>query len=107
MALLNELRASLGLGKVASVDAEMSSFARSWSREMRESGFRHSSAQWSENIVWWSDENMTPEEAAAKFHEMWVNSSGHYANMTKPKWTVVGIGFHHDESGWWGTHVFR
>lgn len=88
-------------------DAEMSTFARSWSKEMRETGFRHSTARWSENIVWYSADQMTPAEAAAQFHDMWVNSPGHYRNMTTPGWTIVGIGFYHDESGWWGTHVFR
>lgn len=74
---------------------------------MRQSGFRHSSGRWAENIVWHSNDNLTPEEAAAQFHEMWVNSPGHFANMTNPRWTVAGVGLYHDETGWWGTHVFR
>ncbi len=74
---------------------------------MSQNGFRHSSARWAENIVWYSAKSMTPEEAAARFHRMWVNSSGHYRNMTNPNWTVVGLGLYRDEGGWWGTHVFR
>ena len=107
LTLLNELRTSLGLQSVQMSDSQMSEFAREWSLDMRQNGFRHSSARWSENIVYYSAANMTPQEAAARFHDMWVNSPGHYRNMTNPDWTVVGIGFYHDESGWWGTHVFR
>ena len=106
--LLNELRARLGLGTVAPSDQEMHAFARAWSLDMRRNGFRHSSPpRWFENIVWYSDETMTPAEAAAQFHDMWVNSPGHHANMTNPEWSVVGIGMWHDETGWWGVHVFR
>ena len=105
--LLNELRAGLGRQLVAADDAEMHAFARQWALEMRTNGFRHSSARWYENIVWYSDETMTPAEAAAQFHRMWVDSPGHYANMTNPDWSVVGIGMWHDETGWWGVHVFR
>lgn len=106
--LLNGLRADLGIQMVAPSDPEMQSFARAWALEMRRTGFRHSSpAVWFENIVWYSDETMTPAEAAARFHDMWVNSPGHYRNMTNPDWSVVGVGLWHDETGWWGVHVFR
>lgn len=106
--LLNELRSSLGVQPVTPSDPEMHSFARQWSLEMRRTGFRHSDPPpWFENIVWYSDETMTPEQAAAQFHDMWVNSPGHYQNMTNPDWSIVGIGMWHDESGWWGVHVFR
>ena len=106
--LLNQLRGGLGLGSVEASDAEMHRFARSWALEMRNTGFRHSDqGRWSENIVWYSDEEMTPAEAAGQFHRMWVDSPGHYRNMTDPAWTVVGIGMWHDGSGWWGVHLFR
>ncbi len=106
--LLNQLRASLGLRLVSPSDSEMHAFARAWSLEMRNTGFRHSNPpRWFENIVWYSDENMTPAQAAAQFHDMWINSPGHYENMTNPDWSVTGIGMWHDETGWWGVHVFR
>jgi len=106
--LLNELRTGLGLQPVSPSDQEMHAFARAWSLEMRNTGFRHSDPpRWYENIVWYSDENMTPKQAAAQFHDMWVNSSGHYRNMTNPDWSIVGVGMWHDETGWWGVHVFR
>ncbi len=106
--LLNELRSGLGLQTVSPSDREMHAFARAWSLEMRTTGFRHSDPpRWFENIVWYSDETMTPSQAAAQFHDMWVNSPGHYRNMTNPEWSIVGIGMWHDETGWWGVHVFR
>ncbi len=95
------------MGSVSASDEEMSTFARSWSIDMSQNGFRHSSASWSENIVWYSDQNMSPQQAAAQFHDMWINSPGHYRNMTNPDWTIAGVGLIRDESGWWGTHVFR
>ncbi len=85
----------------------MSNFALSWSQTMSTSGFRHSSGPYAENIVWYSNDGLTPEQAAASFHQSWVDSPGHYANMTNTRWTSVGIGLHRDEGGWWGTHVFR
>ncbi len=106
--LLNQLRGGLGLQLVAPSDREMHRFARAWSLEMRNTGFRHSNPpRWFENIVWYSDDTMTPAQAAAQFHDMWVNSPGHYDNMTNPDWSVVGVGMWHDETGWWGVHVFR
>ncbi len=104
--LLNELRVQQGLGVLAS-NATMAAFAQDWSLTMRQTGFRHSGGPYGENIVWYSDDSLTAEEAAERFHESWVNSPGHYANMTSPRWTQVGVGLYHDESGWWGTHVFR
>ncbi len=106
--LLNDLRTGLGLQPVRPIDDEMHAFARAWSREMRETGFRHSDPpRWFENIVWYSDRTMTPTQAAGQFHQMWVDSPGHYRNMTNPEWSVVGVGMWHDETGWWGVHVFR
>lgn len=106
--LLNDLRAGLGIQLVSPSDQEMHTFARTWSLEMRNSGFRHSDPpRWYENIVWYSDETMSPSQAAAKLHDMWINSPGHYDNMTNPEWSVIGVGMWHDETGWWAVHVFR
>ena len=85
----------------------MTAFAEQWSWTMAQSGFRHSGGPWAENIAWWGAPWMSAEEAALGFHEMWVASGGHYRNMTNPRWSAVGIGLYHDESGWYGTHVFR
>ena len=69
--------------------------------------FEHSSGPYAENIAWHSNGNMSPQAAAQHFNQAWVNSSGHYANMTNSRWTHVGIGLVPHESGWWATHVFR
>jgi uncharacterized protein YkwD len=40
-------------------------------------------------------------------HALWVNSPGHYRNMTHDGYTTVGIGFwRSDDGGWHATHVF-
>jgi Cysteine-rich secretory protein family len=105
LALLNQLRAEHGVGPVA-YDPGMSAQALAWSQEMSRSGFRHSSAGYAENIAWHSQSTMSPEAAATTFHDMWVDSSGHYRNMLDARWTRVGIGLHVDGSGWYATHMF-
>jgi hypothetical protein len=105
LAALNQLRAAHGAGPV-SYDSNMSAQAMGWSQEMSRSGFRHSSLGYAENIAWHSQSEMSPAQAANTLHDMWVDSPGHFRNMTDPRWTRVGIGLHVDGSGWWGTHVF-
>jgi uncharacterized protein YkwD len=84
----------------------MSAQALAWSQEMARSGFRHSGIGYAENIAWHSQASMSPATAAMTLHDMWVNSPGHFRNMLDPRWTRVGIGFHVDGSGWYGTHMF-
>ncbi len=104
--LLNDERAVVGLPALQ-LDTTMSNYARDWSRTMAASSFRHSSGPYGENIAWYSDDALSPEDAGAYFNNAWRNSPGHYANMTNAAYTYVGIGFHHDAGGWWATHVFR
>jgi hypothetical protein len=60
LSLLNQLRISVGVAPLVSVDI-MDDFARDWSRTMSEGGFfAHSGGPYGENIVWWSNENLTP-----------------------------------------------
>lgn len=115
--LLNGERATVGLPPLA-LRTDLSDFARTWARHMRTSGFGHSSTSdtqylvtggrtWiGENIVWWSDESMTAQEAAEKFQAMWRHSPGHYKAQTSASFTEVGVGIYHDDSGWWGVHNF-
>ena len=103
--LLNQLRHAHGVGPVV-YDARMSQQALGWSQEMSRSGFRHSDLGYSENVARHSAASMSPDQAAATLHGMWVNSAPHFRNMIDPRWTKVGIGMHVDGSGWWGTHVF-
>lgn len=105
--LLNELRAGLGLPQLVRL-ADMDAAARTWSETMDLSGsFRHSTLGYGENIAWWSAGYASPEAAAEKMHALWVNSPGHYRNMTHDGYTAVGIGFwRSDDGGWHATHVF-
>jgi uncharacterized protein YkwD len=104
---INELRAGLGLAPLVRI-APMDDDARNWSRTMDLTGdFRHSALGYGENIAWWSAGYASPESAAEKMHELWVNSSGHYANMTNPNYRTMGVGFwRSDSGGWHATHVF-
>ncbi len=104
--LLNELRSSVGLPSIPR-SAGLDSFARDWSATMAATGdFAHSGGPYGENIAWTSRASASPVEAAQRLHNLWENSSGHYANMTRTTYTAVGIGFWHGPDGWHATHVF-
>ncbi|MEM9130731.1 MAG: CAP domain-containing protein [Actinomycetota bacterium] len=104
--LLGELRIGLGLNDLARV-AEMDAFARDWSRQMAESGtLQHSNGPYGENIAYTTNTALTAAEAAAVFHQLWIDSPGHYRNMTNETYVTSGIGLYKTENGWYGTHVF-
>ena len=86
----------------------MDAFARDWSATMAATdNFAHSGGPFGENIAWWSKASATPAEAAEQLHDLWLNSPGHYANMTSGRYTEVGVGFWQSPDGWHATHVFR
>ena len=105
--LLNELRAGMGLPALVRLPG-LDGQARTWSQTMDLSGdFVHSSLGYGENIAWWSAGYATPEKAAEVLHDLWVNSPGHFANMTNENYTSMGVGFwRSDSGGWHATHVF-
>ncbi|MFC9823378.1 CAP domain-containing protein [Streptomyces erythrochromogenes] len=115
--LLNGERATVGRPPLV-LKQDLSDFARKWAEHMKKNGFGHSSNEeraylntgsrtWTgENIVWWSDASMTAQEAAEKFQSMWRHSPGHYKAQVSAEFTEVGVGLHHDASGWWGVHNF-
>jgi len=104
--LLEDLRFGLGLNGL-NRDATMDAFARDWSRQMAESGrFEHSTAPYGENIAFTSNTQLSASEAAELFHRLWLDSPGHYANMTNDGYLTAGIGIYLTERGWYGTHVF-
>lgn len=115
--LLNELRESRNRRPLTAV-ADLSDFAEEWSREILPDDFRHSTRDefehlfiegrqsFAENIVFVGDPELTSEEAAAMFHELWVNSPSHLSNMLLSDMTEVGIGLVRLSSGWYGTHNF-
>ncbi len=40
-------------------------------------------------------------------HDLWINSPGHYNNMTRANYELIGVGFwRSDSGGWHATHVF-
>jgi uncharacterized protein YkwD len=103
--LVNELRASRGLGPV-SPDATMTAFARNWSVTMSQTGFRHSGGPYAENVGWYRGSS-SPEAAALGLHNAFLASPTHLANMLDPAWTTVGVGIHTDGVSWYITLVFR
>jgi len=104
--LLNTLRNGRGLSPLAR-NAEMDRFAREWSQQMASTqDFKHSDGPYGENIAYIGNTRMTADEAAERFHNMWVNSPGHYQNMTGSRYTEIGVGIVLGSDGWYGTHVF-
>lgn len=104
--LLNDLRSDLELGAVVRIGS-MDFFAREWSQQMDETDdFGHSSGPWAENLAWREASGATPEEAAQRLHDLWVDSPDHFVNMTDPGFSDVGIGFWHSGDGWHATQVF-
>lgn len=104
--MLNQLREELEVSALTR-DPTMDAFARDWSRQMAETGeFGHSTGPYGENIVFTSNTNLTADEVAAQFHQLWIDSPDHYGNMKNPRYAKTGIGLYLTERGWYGTHVF-
>ncbi len=104
-ALLNQIRGAVG-GSGLTLDPTMAQFARNWSASMAATGFGHSGGPYTENIAHIGSPDASGQDVAATFHQMWADSSGHYANMVNAGYTHVGIGFFRNSSGWWATQVF-
>ncbi len=105
LVLINQLRASRGLGPV-SADPAMSAFARNWSITMSQSGLRHSGGPYAENVGWYRGSS-SPEVAALGLHDAFLASPPHLANMINAAWTTVGVGVHTDGVSWYITLEFR
>jgi uncharacterized protein YkwD len=88
---------------------------RDWSEWMRHNEFRHmTSAErdpilptgtytWAENIAWTSNSNL-PD--CSQIHTMFMNSSGHRANILNRNQRFAALGAYVDSSGWWVTELF-
>ena len=117
LTLHNQLRQNQNLSTLRP-SSDLSAFAENWSRNMSNNGFRHSSQAQrdtlvvgnrtgiSENIAFIGDPSLSQQQAANQFHDLWVNSPSHFANMTAAGNTEIGIGLVQTSSGWWGTVVF-
>lgn len=111
---LNTERANAGVVELQ-MAYELVDPVRDWSEWMRFNDFEHMPASvrnsilpdswttWGENIAWTSSDNL-PD--CTQIHEMWMNSSGHRANILRSSFRFVTIGTFVDESGWWATQLF-
>ncbi|MDO4243250.1 MAG: CAP domain-containing protein [Actinomyces sp.] len=116
LARVNELRASLGLDPVTRY-VELDTVAQEWSEQMvaqdvlahRPSFSEAYPSGWSavsENVAMRQDA-LTGDIGGSIF-EQWLNSPGHYANMTDPGTNAIGIGIAYDAStgSWYATQNF-
>jgi uncharacterized protein YkwD len=105
--LINQLRASQGLGSLSS-HSGLTAYARDWSLHMATTGsFGHSNI--ASLLGPWSTagENIAKGGSVSALFEALKASPGHYANMVSQDYTHLGVGVWIDASGTiWATHVF-
>jgi hypothetical protein len=111
---VNEARAAAGRAPVQ-MATDLIPGVRDWSQWMRFNDFEHMSSAtrnqilppnwttWAENIAWHGNSNLANCDA---MHQMWMNSSGHRANILNSSMRFVVIGTYYDSSGWWATQLF-
>ena len=110
---VNELRSSLGLQPVTRYQ-ELDSVAQDWSEQQATANnMSHRPdftsvypAGWtkgSENVAW----HTAGGDTGAIIFDQWLNSPGHYKNMTDPNVNSIGIGFAQTSDGkWYATQNF-
>jgi hypothetical protein len=110
----NEARAAAGVGPLQMAHDLVPS-VRDWSRWMRFNDFEHMPSErrhdilpsgwrtWGENIAMHGNDAM-PD--CTPIHQMWMNSTGHRANLLNPSFRFVAMGTYVDGSGWWATQLF-
>ena len=106
MSLINQVRAGLGVPALA-VNGSLTTYARNWSVYMADDHWGHS--QIGALLGPWSTvgENIAYGWSVTSMHNMLVASEGHYANLTNPSFTHIGVGVWIEASGQiWTTHVF-
>ncbi len=113
--LVNALRASVGLDALT-VSAEIAGVARGWSRTMLATGeFEHNPNYSVQYPPGWlsSGENVATasgypsiDDAVEVMFDGLVDSPGHYANMTSPAFTHIGIGIASDGDKHYATQNF-
>jgi uncharacterized protein YkwD len=110
---INSARRSAGAGPVQ-MASDLVPAVRDYSEWMRNNTFQHMSDSrrqqilpstwwtWGENIAMWGD----PEAPCSRVHDMFMNSSGHRANILNGDFDWVALGAHIDSSGTWVTQLF-
>jgi hypothetical protein len=110
----NDARSAIGVRKLTMAH-DLIPPVREWSEWMRFNEFRHmttaqhreilpaTATRWGENVAWSGYRDMPQCD---RIHDMWMNSTGHRANILNPKVGFVIIGAYVDESGWWVTQLF-
>ena len=107
ISLINGVRANVGVPPLTT-SSSLKTYARDWSFQMSDTNtFAHSNI--GSLLGSWSTvgENIAYGWAVTSMHTALVDSPGHYANLTSPNFTHIGVGVWVEESGKiWTTHVF-
>ena len=107
ISLINEVRADVGVPAL-SASSSLKTYARDWSFYMSDTNtFAHSDI--GSLLGSWSTvgENLAYGWSVPSMHNALVNSPGHYANLTSPNFTHIGVGVWVESGGKiWTTHVF-
>ena len=110
---VNELRSSKGLQPVARYQ-ELDAVAQDWSEQQAAannmshrpdftSAYPSGWTTGSENVAW----RTAGGDTGAQIFNQWLNSPGHYKNMTDPNVNSIGIGFAQTSDGkWYATQNF-
>jgi hypothetical protein len=110
----NDARSSMGVTRLK-MAYDLTPPVREWSEWMRFNEFEHmsdslhreilpeSATRWGENVAM---SGATDMSQCDRIHDMWMNSTGHQANILNPKVGYVVIGAYVDDSGWWVTQLF-
>ena len=110
---VNELRSSLGLQPVTRYQ-ELDAVAQDWSEQQAAANnmshrpdftsvYPKGWTTGSENVAW----RTAGGDTGALIFDQWLNSPGHYKNMTDPNVNSIGIGFAQTSNGrWYATQNF-
>ena len=110
---VNELRSSLGLQPVTRYQ-ELDAVAQDWSEQQAAANnmshrpdftsvYPKGWTTGSENVAW----RTAGGDTGAQIFDQWLNSPGHYKNMTDPNVNSIGIGFAQTSDGrWYATQNF-
>ena len=110
---VNELRSGLGLQPVTRYQ-ELDAVAQDWSEQQAAANnmshrpdftsvYPKGWTTGSENVAW----RTAGGDTGALIFEQWLNSPGHYKNMTDPNVNSIGIGFAQTSDGrWYATQNF-